>query len=60
MPAFGKSQVSKIDQPAIKAFFADMTASGAAPETIRSVRQVLRLVLATAVDGKALASNPCD
>ena len=60
MPAFGKSQVSRIDQPAIKVFFADMTASGAAPGTIRSVRQVLRLVLATAVDGKALASNPCD
>jgi integrase len=60
MPAFGRSQVSRIDQPAIKAFFANMTASGAAPGTIRSVRQVLRLVLATAVDGKALASNPCD
>ncbi len=37
-----------------------MTASGAAPGTIRSVRQVLRLVLAIAVDGKAPASHPCD
>jgi integrase len=60
MPAFGGRQVIRIDQPAVKAFLAEMAASGAAPGTIRSARQVLRLVLATAVGAKALASNPCD
>jgi hypothetical protein len=60
MPAFDGRQVVRIDQPAVKAFFADMAVSGAAPGTIRLARQVLRLVLATAVGAKALASNPCD
>lgn len=60
MPAFGGRQVVRIDQPAVKACFADMAATGAAQGTIRSARQVLRLVMATAVDAKALASNPCD
>ncbi len=60
MPGFGGRPVVRIDQPAVKAFFADMAASGAAPGTIRSARQVLRLVLATAIGAKAPASNPCD
>ncbi len=60
LPAFADRRVARIDQPAVKAFLAEMVASGAAPGTIRSIRQVLRLVLETAVGAKALAANPCD
>jgi integrase len=60
LPAFGDSPVAKIDQPTIKAFLAEMVASGVAPGTVRSTRQVLRLVLATAIGARALAVNPCD
>ncbi len=60
LPAFADCQVARIDQPAVKAFLAETVASGAAPGTVRSIRQVLRLVVETAVGAKALAGNPCD
>lgn len=60
VPAFGDQPISAITPAAVRRFIAERTASGAAPGTVRSVRKVLRLVLATAVDDGALRSNPCD
>lgn len=39
---------------------AELARRGSAPGTIAGARKVLRLVLETAVDAKALAANPCD
>lgn len=60
LPTFGQEPVSRIDQPAVKAWVAELTRNGSAPGTVAGARKVLRLVLGTAVDAKALASNPCD
>lgn len=60
LPTFGNMPVARVDQPKVKAFLAEMVASGAAPGTVRSARQVLRLVLDTAVGAKAQIANPCD
>jgi len=60
LPTFGHEPVSRIDQPAVKAWVAELAHPGSAPGTIAGVRKVLRLVLGTAVDAEALATNPCD
>lgn len=60
LPTFGQMPVSQIDQPAVKAWVAELARRGSAPGTIAGARKVLRLVLGTAVDAKALATNPCD
>jgi integrase len=60
LPTFGRQPVSAIDQPAVKAWVADLVRKGSAPGTIAGARKVLRLVLGTAVDARALATNPCD
>lgn len=60
LPALGGLSIARVDQPAVRRFLAEMTAAGAAPGTIAGTRKVLRLVLATAVGAKAIATNPCD
>jgi len=59
LPALGATKVAAIDRPRVDAFIAGMVASGVAPGTVRSARKVLRLVLETAVNAKALPANPC-
>lgn len=59
LPALGSVPVSAIDRPRVDAFIAELVATGAAPGTVRSARKVLRLVLETAVNAKALPANPC-
>ena len=58
LPYFGGRQIGTIDTSAIRTFLADLEASGAAVGTRRAARKVLRLVLANAVEGGALKSNP--
>lgn len=60
MPAFADQPIAAVTPAAVRRFIAERTESGAAPGTVRSVRKVLRLVLATAVQDGALRSNPCD
>lgn len=60
LTTFGQMPVERIDQPAVKAWVAELARKGSAPGTIAGARKVLRLVLGTAVDAKALATNPCD
>lgn len=59
LPSLGATKVAAIDRPRVDAFIAGMVASGAAPGTVRATRKVLRLVLETAVNAKALPANPC-
>lgn len=59
-PFFGDWEIITIDQPAVRRFFAHLADGGAAPGTIRSVRNVLRQVLGLAMSARALAFNPCD
>ncbi|HET6875571.1 MAG TPA: site-specific integrase [Acidimicrobiales bacterium] len=60
LPTFGDEPVSRIDQPAVRAWVAELAQRGSAPGTIAGARKVLRLVLGTAVEANALAANPCD
>jgi integrase len=60
MPAFADQPIAAVTPSAVRRFIAERTESGAAPGTVRAVRKVLRLVLATAVQDGALRSNPCD
>jgi integrase len=60
LPAFADQPIGAITPAIVRRFIAARTDIGAAPGTVRSVRKVLRLVLATAVQDGALRSNPCD
>jgi integrase len=60
LPAFADQPISAVTPAVVRRFIAQRTDSGAAPGTVRSVRKVLRLVLATAVADGALRANPCD
>ncbi len=58
LPAFGSTPVAAIDTTAVKRFTAVMFAEGAAYQTVKNALNVLRSVLATAVESRLLASNP--
>jgi integrase len=60
LPTLAEQPIGAITPAVVRRFIAERTASGAAPGTVRSVRKVLRLVLATAVADGALRANPCD
>jgi integrase len=60
LPYFAGRQVGRIETSDVRAFFADMAQKGAGVGTQRNARVVLRMVFATAVEDKALKSNPCD
>lgn len=59
LPHFAGWQVGRIEPVHVRRYLADLRAKGAGPGTVRAARKVLRLVLATAVEGGALRSNPC-
>lgn len=59
LPHFGGWLVSHIETVHVRQYLADLRAAGAGPGTVRSARKILRLVLATAVEGGALRANPC-
>ncbi len=60
LPHFTGRAVGRIEPVHVRQFLAELTAAGAGPGTVRSARKVLRLVLATAVEGGALRANPCN
>jgi len=51
--------VGRIETVHVRQYLAGLRQAGAGPGTVRAARKVLRLVLATAVKGGALRSNPC-
>lgn len=60
LPTLGSIPVARIDQAGLQAFAADLNRSGAAPGTVRAALLVVRRVLATAISGGAIRSNPVD
>lgn len=59
LPHFGSWPVGRIEAVHVRQYLADLPAAGAGPGTVRAARKVLRLVLATAIEGGALRANPC-
>ncbi len=58
LPAFGPVPVASIDTTAVKRFTASMFAAGKSYQTVKNALNVLRSVLATAVESRLMASNP--
>ncbi len=60
LPEFANVEIRRLDRPAVRAFLAQLAASGVAAGTVERVRAVLRNVLNAAVEGGSLAANPAD
>jgi integrase len=56
--AFGPNPVASIDTTAVKRLTSRMFAEGSSYQTVKNTLNVLRAVLATAVESRLLASNP--
>ncbi|HUP68359.1 MAG TPA: tyrosine-type recombinase/integrase [Acidimicrobiales bacterium] len=59
LPHFGSWPVGRIEAVHVRQYLADLRSAGAGPGTVRAARKILRLVLATAIEGGALRANPC-
>jgi integrase len=59
LPAFGTAPLGRITQLDVRAWVADLTASGLAPATVHKAYQTLSKVLRSAVDGGLIAQSPC-
>ena len=59
LPAFGPTALGRISQLDVKAWVADLTASGLAPATVHKAYQTLSKVMRAAVDGGLVAQSPC-
>lgn len=58
LPRFGELPIGSLDHPTVLAFLSDLKAAGAAPGTIRNVRDVARLILDLAVRSGIIKTNP--
>jgi integrase len=58
LPAFGRTQMSKIRALDIQKFLGRMTATGLSRSRIRQTRQLLSMILNAAVDNGYIARNP--
>jgi integrase len=58
LPAFASAPVASIDTTTVKSFTSKMFADGKSYQTVRNALNVLRAVLATAVESRLLATNP--
>lgn len=59
-PRWGKVSVSDVRKTAVKSWVAKMVKDGVSVPTIENSFQVLRAVMATAVDDRRVLTNPCD
>lgn len=59
LPAFGAVTLGRITQLDVRAWVAELTASGLAPATVHKAYQTLSKVLRAAVDGGLIAQSPC-
>jgi integrase len=57
-PRLGSVRIRDVDHPTVLAFLAQLSSEGAAPNTVRNARNVLRSVLDLAVRSGALRVNP--
>ena len=58
LPKFGTRPVASIERPAIRKFVADLAADGKAPNTVRSVLNVIKAVFTYTVEAGGLRSSP--
>ncbi len=59
LPALGDAKVDRIEPRHIREWHAGLSATGLSDVTVAKVYRLLRSILATAVEDKLLASNPC-
>ena len=59
LPVFGTTALGRITQLDVRAWVADLAASGRAPATVHKAYQTLSKVLRAAVDGGLIAQSPC-
>lgn len=59
LPVFGTTPLGRITQLDVRAWVADLHASGLAPATVHKASQTLSKVLRAAVDGGLIAQSPC-
>lgn len=55
---FGSVPIASIDYPMVLSFIADLQHSGAAPKTVRNIRDVLRMIMRLAIRSGAIKVNP--
>jgi integrase len=60
LPDLADVELRRLDRPAVRAYFARLTAQGTAAGTVERIRAVMRNVLTAAVEGGALVTNPAD
>ncbi len=59
-PRFGKAPIGSMDYPIVLAYVAQLREAGAAPKTVRNIRDVMRMIFKLAVRSGALKSNPVE
>lgn len=59
LPRFGATPIGSISTLDVRAWVADLTATGLAPATVHKAYQTLSKVLRAAVDADVLAQSPC-
>lgn len=59
LPAFASVLLSDIDHLSVRAWVADLSASGRSPATVVKAAQILAKIMASAVDAGLIASSPC-
>ena len=60
LPRFGTHALGDITHLAVRAWVADLNASGLAPSTVTKAAQMLAKIMRSAVQAGLLASSPCD
>jgi site-specific recombinase XerD len=59
LPRFGDHQLARITQREVRAWVAELSASGLAPATVQKCYLVLRKAMAAAVEAGMIARTPC-
>ncbi len=60
LPAFGPVPLSDIDHLFVRAWVADLSASGRSPATVVKAAQILGKIMGAAVDAGLIATSPCE
>jgi len=59
LPYWEHSRLTDIDRPAVKAWVANMVATGMGAGTVKNVVNTMKAVMSSAVEGGAIKVNPC-
>lgn len=60
VPRFGALPISKIQNADVRAWIAELTASGYAPSTVAKAKQIMSKILQAAVDDRRIPANVAD